>query len=224
MMIPHIHSYQQQPQAVESFASDSKARHAQLLLKACKQLALATSSQEHQGYTHLLPGDIGHHSCIALEVAAHIHREYQIHATLLGKRLIEFLLVVPLHGHSRAGNESQRQGHCMYSACSTGILSPCNSTRCTSLVSSETPRINRSNMITRLILACASRILRPLASQSAICPAMSHLDTAKLTSAVSNDQAVLLKHTLGLHAVLSRYCLQALSQCLLDERMNSNEH
>ena len=178
MMIPYIYSYQEQPRAVESFASDSEALHAQLLLEACQRLAVATSSQKHQVHTHLLPGDIGHHPCVALEVAAHVHREYQIHATLLGKRLIEFLLIVPLHGHSRAGNESERQGHCMHLACSTGTLSPCDSTRCTILLSCETPSINRSNMVTRLIVASASRILRPLACQSAICPALSHLDTA----------------------------------------------
>ena len=47
-----------------------------------------------QEQAYLLPGDVGHHPRVSLEVAAHVHREDQIHATLLGKGLVQLVLIL----------------------------------------------------------------------------------------------------------------------------------
>ena len=76
--------------------------------------AAAHLSAFEKGHAYLLPGDIRHHPGISLEVAAHVHREYQIHATLLGKSLVEFLLIVLLHIQDSAAFEPHTNTICMW--------------------------------------------------------------------------------------------------------------
>ena len=76
--------------------------------------AAAHLSAFQEGHAYLLSGDIRHHSGISLEVAAHIHREYQIHATLLGESLVEFLLIVLLHIQDSAAFEPHINTICIW--------------------------------------------------------------------------------------------------------------